>query len=50
MDRKVIKMTNEARWADGQTARNRLDDITVRLSISLEAGENLLEDIKQAVK
>ena len=28
MDRKVIKMTNEARWADGQTARNRLDDIT----------------------
>lgn len=28
MDRKVIKMINEARWADGQTARNRLDDIT----------------------
>ena len=28
MDRKVIKITNEARWADGQTARNRLDDIT----------------------
>ena len=28
MDRKVIKMIHEARWADGQTARNRLDDIT----------------------
>ena len=28
MDRKVIKMVNEARWADGQTVRNRLEDIT----------------------
>jgi hypothetical protein len=28
MDRKVIKIINEARWADGQTVRNRLDDIT----------------------
>ena len=28
MDRNVIKIVNEARWADGQTVRNRLDDIT----------------------
>lgn len=28
MDRKVIKIVNEARWADGQTVRNRLEDIT----------------------
>lgn len=28
MDRKVIKMVNEARWADGQQVRNRLEDIT----------------------
>jgi hypothetical protein len=28
MDERVIKMVNDARWADGQTVRNRLDDIT----------------------
>lgn len=28
MNRKVIKVINEARWADGQTARSRLEDIT----------------------
>ena len=28
MDKKVRKMINEARWADGQTVRNRLEDIT----------------------
>ena len=28
MDEKVIKMVNEARWADGQIVRSRLDDIT----------------------
>lgn len=28
MDERVIKIVNEARWADGQMVRNRLDDIT----------------------
>ena len=28
MDERVIKTVNEARWIDGQNARNRLDDIT----------------------
>ena len=28
LDRKVSKMINEARWADGQQVRNRLEDIT----------------------
>lgn len=28
MDEKVIKIVNEARWADGQQVRNRLEDIT----------------------
>lgn len=28
MDRRLIKMVNEARWADGQTAKKRLEDIT----------------------
>ena len=28
MDEKVIKSINEARWADGQTVWNRLEDIT----------------------
>ena len=28
MDEKVIKTINEARWADGQTVRNRLEEIT----------------------
>ena len=28
MDERVIKMVNEARWADGQNVRNRLEDIT----------------------
>ena len=28
MDKKLVKIINEARWTDGQTARNRLDDIT----------------------
>ena len=28
MDDKVIKVVNEARWADGQTVWNRLEDIT----------------------
>lgn len=28
MDERVIKSINEARWADGQIVRNRLEDIT----------------------
>ena len=28
MDKKVIKIVNEARWADGLRVRNRLEDIT----------------------
>ena len=28
MDERVIKIVNEARWADGQNVRNRLEDIT----------------------
>lgn len=28
MDEKIIKMVNEARWADGQEVRSRLEDIT----------------------
>ncbi len=28
MDEKVIKIVNEARWADGQNVRNRLEEIT----------------------
>ena len=28
MDEKVIKMINEARWADGQKVWNRLEEIT----------------------
>lgn len=28
MNERVIKIVNEARWADGQNVRNRLDDIT----------------------
>ena len=28
MDERVIKMMNEARWADGLRVRNRLEDIT----------------------
>ena len=28
MDEKVIKIVNEARWADGLRVRNRLEDIT----------------------
>ena len=28
MDEKVIKIVNEARWADGQLVRNRLDELT----------------------
>lgn len=28
MDEKTIKIVNEARWADGQIVRNRLDDIS----------------------
>jgi O-acetylhomoserine (thiol)-lyase len=33
-----------------QCAEMSVPDTTVRLSIGLEAGEDLLEDIKQAVK
>ena len=28
MEEKVIKIVNEARWADGMRVRNRLEDIT----------------------
>ena len=28
MNERIIKMVNEARWADGQTAKKRLEDIT----------------------
>lgn len=28
MDKKVIKIVNEARWADGLRVRNRLEEIT----------------------
>ena len=28
MNKRIIKMVNEARWMDGQQVRNRLEDIT----------------------
>ena len=36
MDERVIKIVNEARWADGQMVRNRLDDITFNTMQSQE--------------